>query len=165
MGDKIPVHCGEGHACWELDWLNSLRYPRPHVRLFTLTSIVRFILGLLILLSFQCMAALLKPAHRGEEGIKQWPIFYTMAMFSFVTVYTAANLYILSISFIDHRKNNYIYEDHGFIRISGPLGYQMAIHGTILGLVPNIMFNLNNWLADGLLVSSLSDAAPTRPGV
>ena len=106
------------------------------------------------------MAALLNPAHRKEEGIKRWLIFYTVAMFSFVTVYTAMNLYIQSNSFIDHRGH---FDDE--LPLSGPLYYQFRIRVTALGFVPNVMFNLNNWLADGLLVSPLFDAASTRPDV
>ena len=115
-----------------------------------------FTLGALTILFFQCMAALLNPPHRREEGIKRWLVFYTMAMFSFVTVYTAVNLHILSISFIDNRQDVRAYSSHS----SGPLSYRNGIHGTALGLVPNVMFNLSNWLADGLLVSSLFDACP-----
>jgi len=122
-----------------------------------LTSILRFILGLLIMLFFQCMAALLNPAYR-REGIKWWLVFYTAAMFSFVTVYTAMNLHIQSKSFIDNRRD---IEDVGG-SFSGPLQYQYGVHLTVLGLLPSVAFNLNNWLADGLLVSSLFDAVLTR---
>jgi len=105
------------------------------------------------------MVALLNPPHGREEGIKWWLVLYIMAMFSFVTVYAATNLYIQSNSFIDNRQ--------GFPEelISGPLDYQFSIMTMDLGLIPNVMFNLNNWLADGLLVSSLFDATPTHPGV
>jgi len=109
------------------------------------------------------MAALLKPTHRREEGIKWWLVFYTIAMFLFVTVYTAVNLHIQSMSFIDNRKEN---DDSNYdIGTSGPILYQMIIHKMALGLIPNVMFNLNNWLADGLLVSSLFAATPARPVV
>ena len=111
------------------------------------------------MLFFQCITALLNHAHRREEGIKWWPVFYTVAMFSFVTLYTAINLHIQSNSFIDHRGG--ISSAPG----SWPLNYQVRIRETALGLAPNVMFNLNNWLADGLLVGPLLDAAPTRPGV
>jgi len=104
------------------------------------------------------MAALFNSAHRRAEGIKWWPVFYTMAMFSFVTVYTAASLHILSMSFIDNREDNTNVS-------SGPLNYQFNIRHTPLSILPNVMFNLNNWLADGFLVSSLFDAALTLPGV
>jgi len=117
------------------------------------------ILGVVILLFFQCMAAFLNPVHRRGEGIKWWLVSHTVAMFSFVTVYTAMNLHIQSKSFIDKRQSGPI------IFSSGPLNYQFTIRGVALGIIPNIMFNLNNWLADGLLVSSLFDAAPTRPGI
>ena len=105
------------------------------------------------------MAVLLSPVHRKEEGIKWWLVFYTVAMFSFATVYTTMNLHIQSNSFIDHRG--------GANTIPGslPLAYQYGIRETVLGLIPNITFSLNNWLADGLLVSSSFDSAPTRPGV
>ena len=121
----------------------------------------RFILGALIMLFFQCMVALLNPAYRRGEGIKWWLVFHTVAMFLFVTVYTAMNLQIQSDSFIDNRKDILL----PTISLSGPLTYQNCIHNTALGLIPNVMFNLNNWLADGLLVSSLSNAAPMNPGV
>jgi len=116
-----------------------------------LTSIVRFILGLTILLFFQCMAALLNPVYRRGEGIKWWLVFHTVAMFSFVTVYTATTLHIQSNSFIDHREGH----PTDVKLTSGPLNYQQAIRKRALGLVPNVMFSLNNWLADGLLVSSV----------
>jgi len=102
--------------------------------------------------------ALANPAHRKEEGIKWWLVFYTMAMFSFVTVYTATNLHILSMTFIDHRGSC-------DPNAAGPIGYQHHAPYTHLGLLSNIMFDLNNWLADGLLVSSLFDATLTLPGV
>jgi len=127
--------------------------PLPYTRLSMLTSIVRFILGVLIVLFFQCMAALLNPIHRRGERIRWWLVFHTVAMFSLVTVHTAMNLHIQSNSFIDNRK---------LVGFSGPLAYQSDVRQTALGLVPNVMFNLNNWLADGLLVSSVFDAAPTR---
>ena len=107
------------------------------------------------------MAALLNFAHRREEGIKWWLVFYTLAMFSFVTVYTGMNLYIQSISFIDNRQDVPAYSP----RASGPLNYQHNFRQTSLGLIPNTMFNLNNWLADGFLVGSLFDFAHTLPGV
>jgi len=108
------------------------------------------------------MAAFLNPVHHRGEGIKWWLVSHTVAMFSFVTVYTAMNLHIQSKSFIDKRKDQ---ELTPTISISGPLNYQLSIHRVALGIIPNVMFSLNNWLADGLLVSSLFDAAPTRPGI
>ena len=122
----------------------------------------RFILGAVIMLFFQCMAALLNPVHRRGEGIKWWLVSHTAAMFSFATVYTAMNLHIQSKSFIDNRRS---YQINSIIYGSGPLDYQDGIRETALGITPNIMFSLNNWLADGLLVSPLFDAVPTRLNV
>ena len=102
------------------------------------------------------MVALLNPVHRRGEGIKWWLVFHTVAMFSFVTVYTLVNLYIQSNSFIDNRGSAGYY---------GPLEYQLKLREMPLGLIPNIMFNSNNWLADCLLVSPLFDAVSTRPDV
>jgi len=107
------------------------------------------------------MVALLNPVYRRGEGVKWWLVSHTVAMFSFVTVYTAINLHIQSNSFIDNRKDIPLTT----ISFSGPLYYQWIIRGKALGLIPNIVFNLNNWLADGLLVSSLFDATPTCPDV
>jgi len=73
------------------------------------------------------------------------------------------NLNIQSNSFIDNRKD--FTPGPGTPTFSGPLDYQFAIRVTALGLTPNVMFNLNNWLADGLLVGSLFDAASTCRGV
>ena len=107
------------------------------------------------------MAAFLNPVHRREEGIKWGFVCYTVVMFSFVTVYTAINLHIQSNSFIDNRQDTREY----LPLVSGPLEYQLYVRKTVLGLIPNGMFTLNNWLADGLLVSPFFDAASTRPGV
>jgi len=101
------------------------------------------------------MVALLNPPHRREEGIKRWLVFYTVAMFSFVTVYT-----IQSMSFIDNRQDF----PAPSATFSGPLRFHFTTRRTALGLIPNLMFNLNNWLADGLLISSLFDAALARLG-
>jgi len=143
-------------------FIASILYGTPPTRLSIHTDFNRSaILGMVILLFFQCMAALLNPVHRRGEGIKWWLVSHTVAMFSFVTVYTAMNLHIQSKSFIDKRKDQALTPT---ISISGPLKYQLNIRVVALGIIPNVMFNLNNWLADGLLVSSLFDVTPTRPG-
>jgi len=145
-------------------FIASILYGTPPTRLSICTNFNRLvILGVVILLFFQCMAAFLNPVHRRGEGIKWWLVSHIVAMFSFVTVYTAMNLHIQSKSFIDKRKDH-VSPDSTVVG-SGPLHYQSNIHGVALGIIPYVMFNLNNWLADGLLVSSLFDAAPTRPGI
>ena len=113
------------------------------------------------MLFFKCMIALLDPAHRGGEGIKWGLVFYTVMMFSFVTVYTAMNNNIQSDSYIDNRE---LLGVDGMLP-PGPLGYQALIYSKPLSIIPNLMFLLNNWLADGLMVSSSLDAVFTRPSV
>jgi len=67
-------------------------------------------------------------------------------MFSFATVYTAMNLNNQSISFIDNR------EFTGVGALPGPVGYQFFIGSNVLSVIPNLMFGLNYFLADGLLL-------------
>ena len=71
------------------------------------------------------------------------------------------NLEIISVSYVDDREFPGI---EGFMP-PGPLGYRLIASSMMLGIVPNIMLFLNNWLADGLLVSSLSGVTFTCPGV
>ena len=103
---------------------------------------------------FQCLGGLLSPIYRRREGAKWGVITYTLAIFSFVTVYTAMNLNIESISYIDNR------DFPGAEGMPpGPLGYRSFIYADPISVTPNVMFFLNNWLADGFLVSSLFDIA------
>ena len=113
------------------------------------------------MLFFQCMAGLLNSLHRRMEGIKWGIISYTLALFSFVTVYTAMNLNIESVSYIDNRDFPGV---KGMLP-PGPLGYRSFIYSDALSITPNVMFFLNNWLADAFLVSSSLDIAFVQPGV
>ena len=142
--------------------LYGTRGPLAYLRvgLFTLTWFVRFIPGIIIVLFFRCMGALLNPVRRRGEGIKWVLVSHTVAMFSVVTVGTAMNLEILSVSYIDDREFPDI---DGFVP-PGPLGYRWIVTSTALGIIPDTMLFLNNWLADGLLVR-LFDVAFTRPSV
>jgi len=80
--------------------------------------------------------------------VKWGPVVYTFLMFTFATVFTAMNLNIQSVSYIDNRE--YAGDDDKIP--PGPLGYQYFIYSKALSIVPNLMFLLNNWLADGLLL-------------
>lgn len=71
-------------------------------------------------------------------------------MFSFLTINCCTNFVIQSISYIDNRE---------FTRegaYPGPFVYQLYIYSEPINIVPSVMFYLNNWLADGLLVSLVS---------
>ena len=112
------------------------------------------ILGIIVVLFFQCMEALLNPVNRRKEGVKWGLVAYTMTMFSFVTIYTATSLQIQSTSYVDNRA----FSGDGGRGAPGPLGYQTFVFSKAINIVPNTMFLLNNWLADGLLVSSVSSS-------
>ena len=132
--------------------LYGTRTPSPTHSRTRAQSVRLFISGTLVALFFQCMAALLNPVHRRGEGIKWGLVSYTVIMFSFATVH-AANLNIPSISLIDN-------PEFSSGPPSGPAPYKnIMVTPTVLGLTPNVVFALSNWLADGLLVSALFDVA------
>ena len=103
------------------------------------------------MLFFHCMAALFNPVNRRREGIKWGLVSYTAVMFSFVTIFTAMYLDVQSLSYINNRE----FPGAGDALPPGPLAYQWSIHHNVLSIVPSTMYVLNNWLADGLLVSRL----------
>ena len=110
---------------------------------------------------FKCMAAFFNPIHRRGEPIKWGVVFYTVVMFSLVTVGTVTNLDILSISYIDHR---------GFPGVEGsihpgPFGYQVFISSEAINMIPSAVLTLSNWLADGLLVNPVFDTAFTYSNI
>ena len=128
--------------------------PYQYVHLPALILSVRFVLGILIVLSFRCMAALLDPVHRRGEPIKWGLVSYTIIMLSLVTVEIAVILDGQSTSYVDNRN----FSGNGGLMPPGPIGYQVLIYREAVTIVPWVMFLLNNWLADGLLVSSLFGA-------
>ena len=111
--------------------------------------------GIVIILFFQCMDKLLNPVHRRMEGIRWGLVAHTVAMFSAVTVYTAMSLNILSDCYIDNRE----FPGVDGVLPPGPSGYRFLIYSGVISLVPNVMFLLNNWLADGLLVSLVANSS------
>ena len=115
---------------------------------------IRFILGMLVVLFFKCMTSLLNPIYRRGERIKWGLVSYTAVMFALATVLTGMSLHILSISFIDNREFSH---PEGRLH-PGPYGYFEWIYYKPINIIPNAAFCLNNWLADGLLVSSLFDS-------
>ena len=117
--------------------------------------------GILIVLFFQCMVALLHPANRGREGIR-WLISYTVAMFSFATILTGTGLHLYSICYVDNREYPGV---EGKIS-PGPLGYRSLISPGAVSMTERLMSHLNYWLADGYLVSCLNDTpALPHPGI
>lgn len=103
--------------------------------------------GIVIILFFLCMSALLSPMNRTQRKVRWILVIHTVTMFMIVTVYTALNLDLQSISYIDNR-------DFPGDRMSppGPLGYQWSVYSEAITFVPNLLFIVNTWLSDGLLL-------------
>ena len=102
------------------------------------------------------MNALLYPAHPTPKGTRWGLVAYAVAMFSFLTIGCAINRDILSISYIDGR------EFTGVEGLSpGPIGYPIFLFWDeqATSYVSYLMFPINQWLADGFLVSSASISA------
>ena len=135
------------------------RHLHLHVCLSVNILFVWFVLGVAIVLSFQCITALFNPAHRKGEPIKWGLVSYTAVTFTLATVFTAINLDIQAASYIDNRGYPGV---EGEIP-PGPFGYILAL--VTPGVALSAVFALNNWLADGLLVSSLVDIRFARPCV
>lgn len=96
------------------------------------------------------MNALLNPANRKSGGVKWVLVVHTIVMFLIVTGYTAINIYFLFVSYIDNREFPGTDE-----LIPGPLGYDNLIASLAPNTACNVLFTVNQWLADGLLVSSV----------
>ena len=147
--------------------ISSILYGRPNAPYYlraclsVLTSFVLIILGIIIVLFFQCITGLFNPIHHKGERIKWGLVSYTVVTFLIVTVGTTTNLGSQSVSYVDNRD---------FPGIEGrappgPFTYQVFTTTSVLSIISSVSFPLNNWLADGLLVSPPSDAAFILPRV
>jgi hypothetical protein len=108
------------------------------------------------------MSPLLDPVHHTTKGFKWGLVAHTVAMSLTSTIGFAINRNRFSNSFIDHREFPGV---EGYN--SGPTGYWDFIvsnRGAVVD-VSYIMFPLNQWLADGFLVSSASDSVAQVPNV
>ena len=110
------------------------------------------LLGIVVTLFFQCMGVLLSPVNPVRRGIRWSLAAHTVAMFLVLTVPVGIDLIHLSIIYINGREfpGNDQYP-------LGPLGYDDFIDVKAFVVVLNIMFPLNQWLADGLLVGPVSN--------
>ena len=128
--------------------------------LSVLTPVVRFATGIVIVLFFKSIAALFDPVHRRGEPIKWGLVSYVVVMFLLVTIGTAMQLNVQSISYIDNRE----FPGAEGLPMPGPAGYQeIIVQPEAIDVIQNFVFALNNWLADGFLVSSLFDAVFAYP--
>ena len=102
---------------------------------------------------FRCIVALLYPIDRAIRGVRWWLVAHATAMFILLTFATAIQLHALSIDFIDNRN----FADDGELP-PGPLGYNFVIAYGVISTVYNVVFPLNQMLADGFLVGSVSNS-------
>lgn len=92
------------------------------------------------------MSTLLNPVNGTRGGIKWGLVVHTVAMFTFITIFTV--LGITPSAFINNR--DYPGDDE---YPPGPFGYELTQFANPLSALPSSMFYLNQWLADGLLAS------------
>ena len=98
------------------------------------------------------MGVLLSPANPIKKKIKWALVVHTVALFLFLTIPVGIDLNYLFITYIENRE--FPGDDE---HPPGPLGYDDRLHNKAAFSVFNFMFPLNQWLADGLLVSPISD--------
>jgi hypothetical protein len=130
-------------------------YPHSLFRLDLVTGIV-------IVLFLQCMGALLSPPNRIRGDVRRSLAVHAIAMLLLTTAATATYLSFHSAAYIDNR---------GFPGVvgeglpPGPFTYQGLIYSEPKSLIIRVVFVLNTWLADGLLVRSASHPATWRSNV
>ena len=107
-------------------------------------------LGIVVALFFQCISVLLSPINPLRKGIKWALVAHTIALFSFLTIPVGIELNNLFIDYINNREfpGNDEFPP-------GPLGYTGLLNLKATTTVFDAMFPLNQWLADGLLVSPI----------
>ena len=106
--------------------------------------------GMTIVLYFQTVAVLVSPANRKGKTVKWGLVGYSTVMFGLVTTFTAMNVRLQQLAYIDNR------EFPGIANTipPGPMGWALLMYSKPLVIVPNACFITANWLADGLLVST-----------
>jgi hypothetical protein len=102
------------------------------------------------------MRALLYPVTHTKGGIRWGLVAHTSTMFSFATIAVGLGLDLQSVSYIEDRDFPGFYGGSA----PGPLGYQLLVYSKAINVVPNLMFILNQLLADGLLVSYFFGSQP-----
>lgn len=131
-----------------LHWRGSLWWAVPFISLSVLILLVRpTIPGIVVVLFFRCMGALLDPVNRTSRGTNWALVAHTVAMFSFLTIPIPMVLHKLSNWYINNRNFPGDDEDP-----PGPFGYSGFVDPKPIKVAYALMFPLNQWLADGLLV-------------
>ena len=97
------------------------------------------------------MGALLNPANRRIRAVKWGLVVHTGVMFVLVTLCCALAIDYQRVSYIDNRG----FPGVDGVLPSGPLGYEPLTYADAINFAPGLLFLLNQWLADGFLVSSM----------
>ena len=97
----------------------------------------------------QTLAALVSPFYRKGQNIKWGLVVFSTVMFGLVTTFTAMNVRLQQLSYIDNREFPGVPDFFP----PGPVGWSLFMYSKPMVIVPNVCFNITNWLADGLLVS------------
>ena len=95
------------------------------------------------------MTSLLDPERRPKGGIRWGLVAHTMVLFSVATAFALSNLNLQSVSYVDNRE----FPDMGD-GFPGPFNWQFFVYNKPIVFFPSIMFIINTWLTDGLLVCS-----------
>lgn len=104
--------------------------------------------GVAVGLFFPCMNALLNPVDR-TQGIKWGLVAHTSAMFTFLTINSLMNLAYQSVAYVDNRA----FPGIEGVLPPGPVAWRMVIeYSNVNNALPDVLFFLNTWLADGLLL-------------
>jgi len=91
---------------------------------------------------------LLNPPDRVKGGGVKWAlVVHTVTMFLLTTISTAMGMALQSTSDVDNRE--FPGDDES---PPGPFGYNLFLFSKAIIIVPNVLFLLSNWLADGLLL-------------
>ena len=106
------------------------------------------------------MTALLGSANRTRKANSWGLIAHTVAMFSVATIPLAIVLFVLSAAYINGRE----FVDTDGVPL-GPLGYLSLPKFYVAGIVTDSGVEVNQWLADGLLVSPTLNSATQVPNV
>ena len=110
-------------------------------------------LGIVVVLFFQCMATLLNPANTIRKGVRWALVAHTIALSLFLTIPIGIYVNNLSILYINNREfpGNDEFPP-------GPFGYDAQPSAEATNTVYSATFPLNQWLADVLLVSPISNS-------
>ena len=110
----------------------------------------KILLGIAVALFCQCMGVLLRPVGR---GMKLALVVHTVTLFLFLTIPVGIDLNYLSMVYVDIREfpGNHQYPP-------GPIGSYEIVTNSAAGIISDVMFPLNQWLADGLLVGPISNS-------